>query len=83
VLQSLLVELHVELCVELRVELLQGFGRAWYRAWCRACRACRVLVELDVLKFVTWILPQLTARTFFLTNEKLAWREFEIQDPKI
>ena len=36
-----------ELCMELRAELLQGFGRARWRA----------LVELNVLKFVTWIPP--------------------------
>jgi len=49
-----LIELLVELHMELYAELLQSF--------------CRALVELDVLKFVTWILPQLTARAFFLTN---------------
>jgi len=46
---------------------------------------CRALVELNVLKFVIWILPQLTARSFvsnqskasFSANQKLAWREFE------
>ena len=45
----------------------------------------------NILMFVTWILPHLTARGFvsnqleveFLTNQKLAWRKFEIQDPKI
>jgi len=51
---------------------------------------CRALVELNVLKFVTWILPQLTARYIFSnqpeagfpTNQKLAWRKFELQEPQ-
>ena len=37
--------------VELGAKLSQSFRRAF--------------AELGVLKFVTWILPQLTARTFF------------------
>src|SRR6266576_1100059 len=57
--------------VELLVELWQSFVRSF---------VCRALVELSVLKFVTWILPQLTARAFFLTNQKLAWRGFENWD---
>jgi len=35
----------------------------------------------SILMFVTWILPQLTS--VFLTNQKLAWWGFEIQDPNI
>ena len=61
------------------VELLQSFVRSFVQSFCRAlaeldAELCRALVELNVLKFVTWILPQLTARTFFPTNQKLAWR---------
>ena len=48
---------------------------------------CKALVELNILKFVTCILQVDTARVFldqleagFLTNQKLAWRESEIQD---
>ena len=44
-----------ELCTELRAELLEGFGRARRRAF----------TGLNVLKFVTWILLQPTARKFF------------------
>jgi hypothetical protein len=47
---------------ELRAELLQGFGRARCRAF------AELWPELSVLKFVTWILPQLTARSLVLTN---------------
>ena len=65
-----------ELCTEPRAGLLQGFGRAQRRAFAELlqsfCRAfaellqsfCRALVELKVLKFVTWILPKVTARGF-------------------
>ncbi len=58
--------------VELLVALLQSFVRSFVQGF------CRVLVQLIVLKFVTWILPQLTARTFFLTNQKPAWRGLKI-----
>ena len=53
-----LVELLVGLLVELLVELWQSFVQSFVQGFCRA------LVELSVLKFVTWILPQLTARAF-------------------
>ena len=38
---------------------------------------CRALVELDVLKFVTWILPQLTARYFFSNQSEAGLAKFE------
>ncbi len=53
----------VELRTELRAELLQSF--------------CRVLVELNVLKFVTWILPQLTARNLVSNQLEAGLTEFE------
>ena len=43
-------------------ELWQSFVRSFVQSFCRA------LVELSVLKFVTWILPQLTARNIFPAN---------------
>jgi hypothetical protein len=48
----------------------RAFGRAFVELYTEPCAEllqsfCRALVELDVLKFVTWILPQLTARNFF------------------
>jgi hypothetical protein len=51
------------------VELLQSFVRSFVQSFCRAlaeldAELLQGLVELNVLKFVTWILPQLTARTF-------------------
>ena len=52
---------------------------------------CGAVVELGVLKFVTWILQVDTARKFFsnqleaglATNQKLAWQEFENWDRKV
>jgi hypothetical protein len=35
------------------------------------------LVELNVLKFVTWILPRLPARTFFSNQSKVGLARFE------
>ena len=53
--------------VELAAELLQSF--------------CGALVELVVLKFVTWILPQLTARKFFFNQSEAGLAKFEILEP--
>ena len=44
--------------VELLVELLQSFIRSFVQSFCRALvELSAALVELKVLKFVTWILP--------------------------
>jgi hypothetical protein len=71
--------------VELLVELLQSFVRSFVQSFRRA------LVKLNILMFVTCILRVDTARDFFSnqleasspTNQKQAWRGFEIQDPKV
>jgi hypothetical protein len=70
------VELYTEPCAE----LLQSFCRAFAELLQNFCRA---LVELNVLKFITWILPQLTARNFFSNQSEAGLAKFEIQDPKI
>ena len=63
--------------VELLVELLQSFVRSFVQSFCRA------LVGLNVLKFVTWILPQLTARKFFSNQSEASLAKFEILNLKI
>ena len=59
--------------VELLVELLQSFVRSFVQSVCRAqCFEVRHVDSATTYR----------AQVFFLTNEKLAWREFEFQDPQ-
>ena len=37
----------------------------------------------NILKFITWILPQLTARKFFSNQSEASLAKFEILNPKI